>query len=266
MARQLRIDFDGAWHHVMNRGAARERVFDTRRDGEQFEQLLGEASDRCGVVVHAYCLMSNHFHLLLQSVTGELSSFMQHVGRSYTQFRNTRLGRDGAVFRGRFHSELVDSDAYVLAASRYIHRNPSDIRPAVPLDRYRWSSYRAYSGAAPPPSWLQTDLLERFFGGSAALCAAVDAPSTDLDPYAFLRALRFAIIEHADDAPPPAPARLLATAAIDRLTDDNATRLSKALGFTSDGARRTALSRARQRLQAEPALDQIIERALRLAA
>ena len=143
----------------MNRGIARQPVFLTARDGKAFESLLADGCERFGVQAHAYCLMSNHYHLLLHCPTGGLSEFMQGLGARYTRLLNERTGRDGPIFRGRFRSLVIDSDSYLTAVGRYIHRNPLDLRPQVDLATYRWSSYRHYLRLGGKPNWLRVDQL-----------------------------------------------------------------------------------------------------------
>jgi putative transposase len=159
MGRAERQDIEGGWHHVMNRGADGERIFLTRTDGEAFERLLGEGADLLGVEVHAYCLMPNHFHLLLHCPNRGLSKFMQRLGVKYTRRINERRGGDGPLFRSRFRSRLVDSEDYIAQAGRYIHRNPLDLAGVHDVVTYRWSSMRCYAGLAVPPPWLHTATL-----------------------------------------------------------------------------------------------------------
>ncbi len=140
-------------------------VFRTRSDGECFEHLLGEACARSTVEVHAYCLMPNHVHLLLHCPSGGLSDFVQHLISQFTRQLNKRIGSDGAVFRGRFHSLSTDDMEYVSRVGRYIHRNPLDLANAGPIDRYRWSSMRAYTDANCCPRWMHTDVLPALIDG-----------------------------------------------------------------------------------------------------
>src|SRR5690606_6704455 len=122
--------------------AARQTVFHTIDQREQFEALLADGHERHGVEIHAYCLMTNHYHLLLHCPDGRLSDFMHHLSSQYTRLVNADLGRDGPLFRGRFRSLPIESEQYLAAVGRYIHRNPLDIRPPVVLSQYRWSSLR----------------------------------------------------------------------------------------------------------------------------
>ena len=165
MGRPHRIDQLDGWHHVMNRGAARQAIFQTDRDRVEFERLLGVGHQRFGVEVHAYCLMSNHFHLLMHCPGGGLSDYMHQLGSVFTRHHNERVGRDGSLFRGRFHAIPVHTDDYRLHVARYIHRNPLDIDPSPPLDRYHWSSHRVYLGNRRRPEWMRTDVILGWFDG-----------------------------------------------------------------------------------------------------
>ncbi|MCU7893352.1 MAG: transposase [Candidatus Thiodiazotropha sp. (ex Ustalcina ferruginea)] len=134
----------------MNRGRARQVVFHDEQYYQAFLKTLCDVKQRFHCVIHAYCLMGNHYHLLLQTPNANLSRIMRHINGVYTQ-RYNRLGiTDGPLFRGRYKTILVDSDAYLLQLSRYIHRNPIDMRnPMVScLEAYTWSSYLAYIGKA----------------------------------------------------------------------------------------------------------------------
>jgi REP element-mobilizing transposase RayT len=173
MGREARRDIEGGWHHVMNRGADRERIFFTKGDGEAFERLLAEGCERSSVEVHAYCLMPNHFHLLLHCPDGGLSKFMQRIATQYSRRINARVGGDGPLFRSRFRSILIDSPEYVGHVGRYIHLNPMELSPPVAIERYRWSSLRYYAGEAAPPPWLHTSTLLGFCSGE--YMAYVDA-------------------------------------------------------------------------------------------
>jgi len=125
MVRPLRIEFEGAWYHVMNRGAARRDVFVSDSQRERFLELLADLVERFGIETHAYCLMGNHYHLLLHTPFGNLGRGMRHLNGVYTQFFNRDQGRDGALFRGRYkRSKGVRSGlALYLICCRY---GPSD--------------------------------------------------------------------------------------------------------------------------------------------
>src|SRR3546814_20516 len=244
MGRAPRRDPEHGWHHVMNRGVAKQRVFHSRADGEMFEALLGEGHDRFGVEVHAYCLMTNHYHLLLRCPEGGLSDFMQLVSARFTRAANHRLERDGPMFRGRFKSLLVDSDAYLGTVGRYIHSNPLDIRPSVEIDRYRWSSFRHYCGAPGAPPWLHLAEMLAPHGSPAAHRSYVeDGRPSDVAP---TWAIAAAVEEHDDLALHRAQIeRTVATIILDHGPASLVAALESWLAFPNDVARSSALRRAR---------------------
>ena len=126
MARPLRIEFKGAWYHVMNRGAGRCRIFENDAQRHYFLSLLEVTCERFNAEWHAYCLMTNHYHLMLRTPQGNLQRIMRHINGVYTQYYNRESRRDGPLFRGRYKAILVDAEAYWTHLSRYIHRNPVD--------------------------------------------------------------------------------------------------------------------------------------------
>ncbi|MDA0738772.1 MAG: transposase [Nitrospirae bacterium] len=155
MARPLRIHFQNAYYHVMNRGRGRQRIFESPADYQAFLDTLAEADERFGLRIHAYCLMGNHYHLLVQTPRGNLARCMRHVNGLYTQRYNRLHDTDGPLFRGRYKAIVVQADRYLLALTRYIHRNPlgGDLG-RKPLASFPWSSYPAYIAQAPSPPWL----------------------------------------------------------------------------------------------------------------
>jgi REP element-mobilizing transposase RayT len=168
MARPLRIEFDGAWYHIMNRGGGRRLIFRSAAHRAMFLQLLGEISTIYGIEVHAYCLMANHYHLLLRTPTAGLGRAMRHLDGVHTQRFNRSVGTDGPLFRGRYKSVLVDEDSHLCCVSRYIHLNPLEARFVARPENYGASSYRAYLGLESAPSWLLTvETLRRFEPGDA---------------------------------------------------------------------------------------------------
>ncbi|MBN1282173.1 MAG: transposase [Proteobacteria bacterium] len=164
MARPLRIEYPGAWYHVMNRGAARCAVFTADKDRRSFLELLGDIREMWKVEIHAYCLMGNHYHLLIHTPECNLSRAMRHVDGVYTQFYNKAHGRDGQLFRGRFKSIVVDRDEYLLELVRYIHFNPVKDGLARSPSQYPWSSHRQYLNLAKKPDWLEVDEVLSHFG------------------------------------------------------------------------------------------------------
>ncbi len=118
MSRPLRIQYPDAWYHLMNRGRRREEIYIDKGDYIAFIELLHEASEVFNVCIAAYCLMSNHYHLLIQTPDGNLSRCMRHINGVYTQRFNRRHGHDGPLFRGRYRSILIDQDSYLLVCEK----------------------------------------------------------------------------------------------------------------------------------------------------
>ena len=176
MSRPLRVQFEGAAYHVSARGNERRAIFRDDTDRRRFLQTLGETCGQFGLVVHAYCLMLNHYHLLVRTPRANLSQAMGWLQTTGTIRFNRRHRRSGHLFQGRFKAHLVDADAYARQLVRYIHLNPvrpRDRKAIVPrdrrryLDRYAWSSHRAYSGFDKPPDWLSMEWLA-YWGDRAA--------------------------------------------------------------------------------------------------
>ena len=166
MPRPLRLEYEGAFHHVMNRGRNRQSIFHDSDYFEAFLTTLKEASERHDAIIHAYCLMSNHYHLLIETPQANLSQIMQHINGKYTQWYNRHRGKDGTLFRGRYKSVLVDEDSYLLQLSRYIHRNPLEVKKKMvnQLEEYQWSSYPAYINKTKAPSWLVREKTYQMLG------------------------------------------------------------------------------------------------------
>jgi len=159
MARPLRIEYPGAWYHVMNRGRRSESIFSDKYDYSAFIDLLIETSEMWNVNVAAYCLMTNHYHILLQTPEGNISRCMRHLNSVYTQRYNRRHGCDGQLFRGRYQSILVSDDAYLLQLVRYIHKNPIKAGLVKDIKDYQWSSYSGYLSYARKWQWLYKDFI-----------------------------------------------------------------------------------------------------------
>ena len=159
MSRPLRLEYPGAWCHVMNRGRRSEKIFFDDTDRENFLKVLQEASELYHMRISAYCLMPNHYHLLVQTPDGNLSRCMRHVNGVYTQRFNRQHKKEGQLFGGRYKAVLVDEDSYLLEVLRYIHRNPLKAEIFKSLDDYPWSSHNGYLSHAKKWSWLQKDAL-----------------------------------------------------------------------------------------------------------
>lgn len=163
MARPLRIEFAGALYHITSRGNARENIYSEDSDRDYFLNLLNKTNIRHGWICHAYCLMSNHYHLLIETHRPTLSKGMKYLNGSYTQFYNFNHQRVGHIFQGRYKSILIEKEAYFLELSRYIVLNPvraGMVRSAVD---WPWSSYRATAGFTTPHESLSPDWILSVF-------------------------------------------------------------------------------------------------------
>ena len=195
MARPVRVDVANGWYHITARGIERRAIFADERDHIHFLELLPALRERYGLEIHAYVLMSNHYHLLIRTPRANASAAIQWLNVSYSVWFNRRRGRVGPVFQGRFASVLIDgAGAWCLAASVYLHLNPIrtksealgkasnrvEARGSAPLELeavqrrlkrlhdFPWSSYGAYAGYGSAPSWLTTEVLLERCGGHKA--------------------------------------------------------------------------------------------------
>ena len=163
MTRPVRIAFQGALYHVTSRGDRREAIYEDDADRMKFLETLETVIREFNWVCHAYCLMTNHYHLVIETPDGNLSKGMRQLNGVYTQGSNRRHGRSGHLFQGRYKAILVDEDSYLLELTRYVVLNP--VRAGMvelPGDR-RWSSYLDMLGARSAPHWLAIDgLLVQF--------------------------------------------------------------------------------------------------------
>ena len=169
MARPLRITYPGAFYHVTSRGNERKDVFKSKRDRERFLEYLESASQRYDAVVHAYCLMGNHYHLLMETPSGNLPQIMRHINGAYTTYFNVKRQRSGHLFQGRYKAILIDIDEYAKELSRYIHLNPVRARMVETPEEYEWSSYQYYIGKQKPPEWLHIDFILGYFGEKVSI-------------------------------------------------------------------------------------------------
>lgn len=168
MSRPLRIQYPDAWYHVMNRGRRGEKVFEGKNDYNAFVDLLKELDEDYKVNIVAYCLMSNHYHLLMQTPEANISRSMRHLNGVYTQRFNRMHLCDGQLFRGRYKCVLVDADSYLLELVRYIHRNPLEAGIVTTLDKYTWSSHKGYLSGAKKWDWLHKNYILSLFSRNKA--------------------------------------------------------------------------------------------------
>lgn len=159
MARPLRLEFAGALYHITSRGNERKPIYFGDADFEMFLSILGNVCERYNWVVHAYCLMTNHYHLLLETPEANLSKGMRQLNGTFTQAINRKHLRVGHLFQGRYKAILVEKDSYLLELSRYVVLNPLRANMVQSLDCWPWSSWHAAIGKAMSPDWLYTDAL-----------------------------------------------------------------------------------------------------------
>lgn len=164
MARPLRIEYAGALYHVTARGNAQGDIYITEEDREAFLKLLKNSCERHQWLCHAYCLMDNHYHLLIETEAPTLSKGMKYLNGTYTQQFNRVHRRVGHVFQGRYKAILVEKDSYLLELCRYIVLNPVRARMVRSAKDWRWSSYRATAGLGEPTEALTKDWLLGNFG------------------------------------------------------------------------------------------------------
>jgi putative transposase len=164
MSRPLRIEFPGAVYHVTSRGNARQRIYRDDADRKQFLSILAHVIGRYGWLCHAYCLMDNHYHLLIETPKPNLSLGMRQLNGLYTQAHNRRHRRVGHLFQGRFKAILVEKDAHLLELCRYVVLNPVRAKMVKQPGKWKWSSYRATAGEVTVPDHLTVEWLLGQFG------------------------------------------------------------------------------------------------------
>jgi putative transposase len=159
MARPLRIQFAGAFYHVTSRGDRREEIYVGDDDREAWLEILGQVCERFNWVIHAYCQMGNHYHLLVETPNGNLTRGMRQLNGVYSQRFNQAHKQVGHVFQGRYKAILVQKEAYLLELSRYVVLNPVRACMVRTARDWAWSNYRATAGMAPAPEWLDTESI-----------------------------------------------------------------------------------------------------------
>ncbi len=208
MSRPLRIEFPDALYHVTVRGDRREDIFEDDQDRQQFLLVLGQVVVRFNWLCLAWCLMDNHYHLLIQTPDANLSKGMRQLNGVYTQFSNRRHQRAGHLFQGRFKAILVDSDAYLLELLRYVVLNPVRAGMVNNAADWVWSSYRQSVGLEPAASWLsvaallsqfaeQRELAQQRYARFVAEGIGIASPWENLKSQIFLGDEQFIVRMHA---------------------------------------------------------------------
>ncbi len=169
MARPLRLEYPGALYHITSRGNERKKIFLDDEERKLFQQLLTTVVEKHQWVCHAYCLMDNHYHLLVEVKQPDVSEGMGWLNGVYTQKINRRRKRVGHLFQGRFKSVLVQKESHLLEVARYIVLNPVRARIVKSPSDWEWSSFRATAGACKPPKCLATDWILVQFAKTRAI-------------------------------------------------------------------------------------------------
>lgn len=164
MSRPLRLELAGGLYHVTSRGDGREDIYLSDTDREMWLEVFGQVCRRFNWVCHAWCQMTNHYHLLVETPEANLAQGMRQLNGVYTQRFNRTHERVGHVFQGRYKAILVERDSYLLELARYVVLNPLRARMVKKLETWPWSSYLATCGQMPAPEWLQTDWILAQFG------------------------------------------------------------------------------------------------------
>jgi REP element-mobilizing transposase RayT len=166
MGRPLRIEYPGALYHITSRGNERRKIFLDAYDRGKFLDILRDYHDRFGILLHSYVLMDNHYHLIIETPSGNLLKVMHGINSGYTGYFNRRYKRSGHLFQGRYKAILVDKDIYLVELSRYIHLNPVKAGMVEKPAHYRWSSYRGYIGMRKNEEWVEYAWVLGQFGES----------------------------------------------------------------------------------------------------
>jgi REP-associated tyrosine transposase len=160
MGRNVRIQVAGSIQHISTRGNLQAPIFLDDYDRQTFLAMLGQVVDRHRWQCHAYCLMTNHYHALLETSEANLSAGMEWLNGGYARVFNRRHGRLGHLFERRFHSVLIEDESQLFAVHRYVALNPVRAKQVVQAEAWRWSSYAAVMGTAPKPAFLTTRHVE----------------------------------------------------------------------------------------------------------
>lgn len=164
MARPIRIEYAGALYHVTSRGDRREDIFLEDDDRLIWLAIFSEVCARFNWRCHAWCLMDNHYHIVVETIEGNLSQGMRQLNGVFTQKSNRRHGSVGHVFQGRYKAILVEKEAYLLELTRYVVLNPVRANMVSDVQNWEWSSYLAMIGQNTSPEWLETDWILSHFG------------------------------------------------------------------------------------------------------
>ena len=159
MARPLRLELAGGLYHVTSRGDRRENIYEDDEDREKWLEIFGNTCKRANWRCHVYCLMDNHYHIVIETAEANLSKGMRQLNGVYTQYYNRKHGHVGHVFQGRFKGILVERDEYLLELARYVVLNPIRANKVKNIKSWEWSSYNAMTGEVPALLWLESNWI-----------------------------------------------------------------------------------------------------------
>lgn len=164
MARPLRIEYDGALYHITSRGNEQKTIYRNDEDRRIFLETLKKVNKRYNWICHAYCLMNNHYHIVIETPDGNLSKGMRQLNGVFTQIYNKRHNRVGHIFQGRYKAILIEKESYLLEVSRYVVLNPVRAKAVGSPEQWKWGSYRATAGIEKPHPCLTADWILGQFG------------------------------------------------------------------------------------------------------
>lgn len=164
MARPLRIEYPGALYHVISRGNAHQDIYRDDQDRQNFLDWIADAVKTYNLIIHAYCLMDNHYHLLMETPEGNLAKAMRDINGNYTQWFNIKNQSAGHLFQGRYKAFVIEKETYLLEVARYIVLNPLRAKLVDHPQKYKWSSFRFTAESKKCPEWLHVDWILDFFG------------------------------------------------------------------------------------------------------
>jgi putative transposase len=170
MGRPIRIEYPGALYHVTSRGNERKDIFKDDIDRERFLEIVADYHDRFDILIHAYVLMGNHYHLVLETPRGNLVKIMHGINGAYTNWYNRKYDRIGHLFQGRYRALLVDKDSYLLELSRYVHLNPVRAGISDRPEEYPWSSFPGYVRKEKETAWVEYAWVLSQFGNHPERC------------------------------------------------------------------------------------------------
>lgn len=187
MSRPLRVQYPGALYHVSSRGNTKHKIFLDDKDRHGFLKWLKDAVKTHNLIIHAYCLMGNHYHMLVETPDGNLSTAMRDLNGNYSQWFNARHCRVGHLFEGRFKSYVIEKETYLLSVARYIVINAVRAGLVTHPRLWKWCSYNATVGTAKTPEWLHVDWLLGNFSKKRAVAQKAYREfvmdGLDVDPY-----------------------------------------------------------------------------------